>query len=169
MNLEGKIGGYNKKTLVSAGLIVVIALGMFYIGAEYEKGKLSKLNSTCSLGKAKKSSKKHSVVTPSANAISGTITAKDDKTVTLKMADGTTKIVDYTAATTVGKNAKSTIADLVIGEEVTVSGQPNADGTFAADNIQKTKTAAVGTSVNSTPAATPASNQTSSTGQASSN
>lgn len=69
MNLEGKIGGYSKKSLAIA-LVVVIGAGIvFYAGAEYEKGKLSRLKSdTCSIdaGAAKIKKKKKSSATDSA-------------------------------------------------------------------------------------------------------
>jgi len=43
MNEEGKILGYNKKTLVTVLILVLVAGSMFYLGAKYEKNKLSKL------------------------------------------------------------------------------------------------------------------------------
>jgi len=44
MNLEGKVMGYNKKTVVCVLVLVLIAGGMFYAGAKFEKNKLLKLN-----------------------------------------------------------------------------------------------------------------------------
>lgn len=43
MSEEEKIWGYSKRTLVTGLLLVVVAGGMFYAGAKYEKNKLSKL------------------------------------------------------------------------------------------------------------------------------
>lgn len=43
MEEEGKIWGYSKKTLTIGLMLVVVAGGMFYIGAKYEKNKLSNL------------------------------------------------------------------------------------------------------------------------------
>jgi hypothetical protein len=44
MNEEGKIMGYDKKTLICIAVLVVVAGVMFYAGAKYEKSKLMKLN-----------------------------------------------------------------------------------------------------------------------------
>lgn len=43
MEEDGKIWGYNKKTLTIGLILVVVAGGIFYIGAKYEKNKLSNL------------------------------------------------------------------------------------------------------------------------------
>jgi len=43
MEEDGKIWGYSKKALIIGLLLVVVAGGMFYIGAKYEKNKLSNL------------------------------------------------------------------------------------------------------------------------------
>lgn len=40
---EEKIWGYSKKTLKTGLMLVIVAGGMFYVGAKYEKNKLSKL------------------------------------------------------------------------------------------------------------------------------
>lgn len=40
---EEKILGYRKRTLIIGAILVVVAGGMFYTGAKYEKNKLSKL------------------------------------------------------------------------------------------------------------------------------
>ena len=43
MEEEEKIWGYSKKTLMTGFMLVVVAAGMFYAGAKYEKNKLSRL------------------------------------------------------------------------------------------------------------------------------
>lgn len=43
MGEEEKIWGYSKKTLTVGLMLVVVAGGMFYVGAKYEKNKLSNL------------------------------------------------------------------------------------------------------------------------------
>jgi nitrite reductase (NO-forming) len=55
---EDKIWGYSKKTLTTGLMVVVVAGGMFYAGAKYEKNKLSRLgllkNGTEQVAKQKK-------------------------------------------------------------------------------------------------------------------
>jgi len=131
MNLEGKIGGYQKKTLVAAAIAIVVAGAVFYAGAKYEKAKLAKLpkSNTCAISDTTKVSKKQAAAdaaAKAANSISGTITAKDARNITLKLADGTSKVIALDEAT------------LTVGEAVTVVGQTNADGSFTTQSIGKT-------------------------------
>jgi len=66
----------------------------------------------------------------------GEIIAKDDKSVTVKTQDGSTKIVYFTDSTTVAKQAEGSSSDLTSGVKVMVNGQTNSDGSIAASNIQ---------------------------------
>lgn len=66
---------------------------------------------------------------------SGQIIAKDDKSITVKMASGS-KIVFYSASTQISKPAPVQAADLATGQTVIISGQADSDGSIAAQTIQ---------------------------------
>lgn len=66
----------------------------------------------------------------------GEIIAKDDKSITVELRDGGSVIVFLTEATPVAKSAAGSIDDLMIGEEVVVSGTKNDDGSVTAENVQ---------------------------------
>lgn len=68
--------------------------------------------------------------------IAGEILSKDEKSLTVKMPDGSSKIVFVGSSTTVEKPATSTFADLLTGQQVVVMGQNNSDGSVTAQNIQ---------------------------------
>lgn len=68
--------------------------------------------------------------------VSGEILIKDDKSITMKLPDGSTKIVFYSDSTTIGKATTGTASDLALGEQAMVSGTVNSDGTIAASSIQ---------------------------------
>lgn len=68
--------------------------------------------------------------------VAGNITSADDKSVTVKMADGSSKIVILADSTKITKGADATKEDLKVGESIMVTGTTNSDGSVTAQNIQ---------------------------------
>lgn len=66
----------------------------------------------------------------------GEIVSKDASSLTLKLRDGGSKIIFYSSSTTIGKMTNGSIDDVVAGENITVTGTPNQDGSIAATMIQ---------------------------------
>jgi hypothetical protein len=66
----------------------------------------------------------------------GTVAAKDAQSVTLKAADGSSKVIFFSATTTVDKSVVGTPSDLQTGDIITVQGTTNSDGSVTATNIQ---------------------------------
>ena len=59
-----------------------------------------------------------------------------DDSVTVKLMDGTSKIVLFSDKTEINKAQQAQTADLKVGEKVMVMGQENSDGSVTAQNIQ---------------------------------
>jgi hypothetical protein len=66
----------------------------------------------------------------------GEIISTTDKSITIKLSDGSTKIILVSDNTNINKSALATISDLKIGEKVSVFGTPSSDGTLTATNVQ---------------------------------
>jgi len=68
--------------------------------------------------------------------VNGEILKKDDKSVTVKVQDGGSKIIFISDDSSVLKSTSGSIGDLQIGETITANGTANADGSINALMIQ---------------------------------
>jgi hypothetical protein len=68
--------------------------------------------------------------------VSGQITAKDDKSITVTLPSGGSKIIFYSNSTQITKTAEAAAGDLAAGQSVTVQGVANGDGSIVAQGIQ---------------------------------
>ena len=68
--------------------------------------------------------------------VNGEIISTDDKGVTVKLTDGSSKIVMISDTTSINNVTTATKKDLKVGEKVMVVGQTNSDGSVSAQNIQ---------------------------------
>ncbi len=66
----------------------------------------------------------------------GEIISSDDKSITVKLPDNSSKIILLSEKTEINKADKATKDELKIGERVAVFGQENSDGSVTAQNIQ---------------------------------
>jgi Domain of unknown function (DUF5666) len=70
------------------------------------------------------------------NGAAGDIISVDNNSITVKLPDGSSKIVLLTAATSINKASVAAVADLTVGERVSAFGTTNTDGSITATNVQ---------------------------------
>lgn len=68
--------------------------------------------------------------------VQGEIISMDDKSITVKMPDGSSKIVLLPDSVTVSKVDTASKSDLKVGVKVGVFGTENSDGSVSAENIE---------------------------------
>lgn len=86
--------------------------------------------------------------------ISGEIVSSDNASITVKLPDGSSKIVLISGTTAINKAAAGTSADLKPGERIIVFGTENTDGSITAQNVQL-GIALGGRMMGATPSSTP--------------
>jgi len=143
-----------KQHIITMAILIIVATGgAFYGGTVYEKkslatqGLLRNLNAVvnrqgASDGQGQRGpGRTRGDMGPNGGGrggdfTTGQITAKDDKSITIKSQDGNSKIVFFSDATTVRKTTPGSAVDLNVGAQVMVNGKSGADGSLSAQNIQ---------------------------------
>lgn len=74
----------------------------------------------------------------------GIVLTQDASSMTVKLADDSSKIVLFTSSTIFDKSAPATVADLKVGDRVAVFGATNSDGSVSAVNVQLNPTQRMG-------------------------
>jgi hypothetical protein len=136
--MEEKKTNNNKLMIISAIIILAVGAGSFYGGMRYAQSKATTQQSAQAGGRFQglRGAKSAGGNRAAGGFISGEIIKQDDKSVTLKLLDGGSKIIYYTDTTKVSKTASGTKADLIIGKNISVVGSANSDGSIVAETIQ---------------------------------
>src|SRR3989338_8524099 len=129
-------------TKIIAGVVgaVVIAGAAFYGGMVYGK---SKIPARGQFGSGQFVGGSNGVRMQGARTGSngggftaGEIISKDASSITIKMQDGSTKIVLVGSSIEITKSAAGSVEDLATGINVTVVGTANSDGSVTAESVQ---------------------------------
>ncbi len=119
-------------------VIVILALLVgggagFFVGSQYQK---SQRPSFGQFGTRDGSAVGRVGVGRNGNGAAGTILSVDANSMTVKLADGGSKIVLLTGSTSINKATEGTVTDLTVGERVSAFGTTNTDGSITATNVQ---------------------------------
>ncbi len=114
--------------------LIVVGGGAFYGGMFYKTSQLSAQRAEFTGIRNRAGGDNRS--TAGAGFISGDIVFKDDQSLTIKMRDGSSRIIFYSDSTEVSKFAKGDLIDLVLGKTVMINGKTNSDGSVIAQSIQ---------------------------------
>jgi len=131
-----------KKTLQIIILVLVVGGGAFYSGMKYEqrKGNFQNVSLEHSQeffqGNVTGNFRQGVGRDTNSTFFAGEIIAIDDQSMTLKTQNGSSNIVFFSDSVQILKTTKGSISDISIGEQLTVTGVQNSDGSYIAKSIQ---------------------------------
>lgn len=122
----------NKNLIIILVLVIVVGGGAFFGGIQYQKSQRSSLR----VGQfGQQGQFANRVGQQNGRPVSGSIIASDSGSITIKLQDGSSKIVLLSGDTIINKQTTGSKADLTNGEKVMVMGKENSDGSVTADTI----------------------------------
>ena len=128
-----------KQQHILSMIFVAILIGGigFFAGMQYQKMQRGQMIEQLSGGRTQMQGGQGRMVQKNGQSpVLGEITSQDDTSLTVKLPDGSSKIVILSQTTAINKQAAGSIGDLKIGENIMVVGSSNADGSVTAQNIQ---------------------------------
>jgi hypothetical protein len=112
---------------------VILVCGAYYAGTKHGKSNTLALQSQMRNSGGANGARRFGT---GGGLISGDVVSKDDTSMTIKMRDGSSRIVLYSGTTQVLKSSSGLASDVVAGSTVSVQGTQNADGSVTAQSIQ---------------------------------
>lgn len=122
--------------MVASIAIIIVGAAAFYGGTRYEKRQSGQQfsqragmmrNGQGAIGGAR---------VRNGGFIGGEVIKMDEQSMTVKLADGGSKLIFVADNTSILKSASGTKADLSVGTNITANGTVNADGSITAQSVQ---------------------------------
>lgn len=130
-----------KKILPIVIVVILVGVGAFYGGMKYDQSKaaanLSANFQNRQMAGSGTGSRNGTFGNRSGGGfVTGEIISKDDKSITVKLQDGGSKIIFYSDSTELDKFVSGTPNDLEVDKTIIVNGKANSDGSITAQSIQ---------------------------------
>ena len=138
-----------KNIIIAAVIVLFVGVGAFYGGMQYAQSKTTGTRGNGGFANLSPAERQARLQQFGANGaggrgtrangggfVSGEILSKDDKSVTLKLSDGGSKIILFSSSTQIMKSQAGSPDDLKIGENLIANGETNQDGSITAKTIQ---------------------------------
>lgn len=128
--------------IITILLLTIVSSGAFFAGTKYQQNKQQSNFRQLANGSANgvrnnaNNQGQQFRGRQNTNQANGDIISQDDKSITVKLQDGSSKIVIISETTSINKASQGSKEDLKVGEKVAAFGTANADGSLTAQNIQ---------------------------------
>jgi len=129
----------NKNTMiiVAVVLIIVAAAGGFFGGMMFQKSQTPSFGGAAGRGSyAGRFGGQSGQNAASFRPVRGQVLSMGDNSLTVKMTDGSTKIVVLSSSTAFMQSTKAALNDIKTGDTVNVVGTANSDGSVTAQDVQ---------------------------------
>ena len=129
-------------TIILTVLIIVAGAGGFFGGRQYEKSKLpapfrnANFNARNVNGSIFGGRGFGGQFGAGGSATRGDVTSVSGNTVTVKLANGGSRIVILSSSTQVEKSATASVSDVTVGTTINAIGTANSDGSLTATTVQ---------------------------------
>ena len=124
-----------KNLIITVLIAVILGGGGFFAGMKYQQSKPPTFSRQFGSGQFGNSQRPNGARMGGGQVV-GEIITQDDKSITVKLTDNSSKIILLSDTTAINKATEGTKSDLKIGERVAIFGTSNTDGSVTAQNIQ---------------------------------
>lgn len=125
-----------KVILAAAILLIAFAGGGFYAGMKYQQSQRGRFSGQFNGQQGNHMGQLQQRFGQGTRPVRGEIISQDDKSITVKLPDGSSKIILFSDNTSINKAVEGSKDDLKVGEQVLILGNENSDGSVTAQNIQ---------------------------------
>lgn len=125
----------NKGLLIGLAIFLAVLMGIggFFVGIKYQQRKVPSFGQ---FRGAMRQSANQGSQPRGLGAIRGEIISRDEKGITVKLTDESSKIILISENTEITKASEGVLDDLEVGKQVMVFGQENPDGSVSAQTVQ---------------------------------
>jgi hypothetical protein len=131
---------HTMRILISIVLIVIAVIGGFFLGMTYQKSQIN----FGMIGQGSRQDGNFRMLgqgganTQNSNfrPVRGQVVSADNNNLTVKMSDGSTKLVVLSESTAFMQSTKASLSDIKTGDTVNVLGTQNSDGSITAQDVQ---------------------------------
>lgn len=131
---NSKIKGQNyeklktmKREILFLIILILVATAAFYGGMKYQQNKTPQRTFFQREGQTTQMRER---------MLSGEVISKDEKSLTLKLPDGSTRIVFLSEKTEFLKMTEGNLSDIEVGKQIMIIGNQTTEGAFVAEQIQ---------------------------------
>jgi hypothetical protein len=126
----------NNNVVIMIIVALLIGGGGFFAGMKYQQSKTAQTFAGRFGGPNSSGGRNRFGGNSNNRPVMGDIISQDDKSITVKMLDGSSKIVLISDSTSISKSDSGSKTDLKVGTRVGVFGTTNSDGSVTAQNVQ---------------------------------